>query len=30
VEAIPSALPARLIVAVDPFGFADPAVAAAL
>jgi amidase len=29
-EAIPTALPARLIVAVDAFGFADPAVAAAL
>src|SRR5580704_5882546 len=29
-EAIPDALPTRLIVAVDAFGFADPAVATAL
>jgi len=29
-EAIPDALPTRLIVAVDAFGFADPGVAAAL
>src|SRR5215469_16202075 len=29
-EAIPDALPSRLIVAVDAFGFADPEVAAAL
>jgi amidase len=29
-EAIPEALPTRLIVAVDAFGFADPGVAAAL
>ncbi|HYE93941.1 MAG TPA: amidase [Terriglobales bacterium] len=29
-EAIPTALPARLIVAVDAFGFADPETAAAL
>ncbi|MBM4440238.1 MAG: amidase [Candidatus Rokubacteria bacterium] len=29
-EAIPTALPARLVVAVDAFGFADPGTAAAL